>query len=108
MSTLAKLLVVSCSLSMVLLLAYVWPFSRPAVLLPFLPIMVYLRSHSRIVGPVMAVIDRAASKNGLVPVPSSASSSVTAGEDLAQKNAAPAAEALSQKPKKTKSFYQIN
>ena len=98
MSTLAKLLVVSCSLSMVLLLAYVWPFSRPAVLLPFLPIMVYLRSHSRIVGPVMAVIDRAASKNGLVPVPSSASSSVTAGEDLAQKNAAPAAEALSQKP----------
>ena len=88
MSTFTKLLVLGSSLLMVLLLAYVWPFSRPAVLLPFLLVAVYLLNNARVTGPVMAVIDRAASKNGLVPVPSSASSSVTAGQDLAEKTPA--------------------
>lgn len=92
MSTLTKLLVLGSSLLMVLLLAYVWPFSRPAVLLPFLLVALYLLNNARVTGPVMALIDRAASKNGLVPVPSSASSSVTAGQDLAETNPGPAVE----------------
>ena len=79
MSTFTKLLVLSSSLLMILLLAYVWPFSRPAVLLPFLLWMIYLASMARVSRPVMAVVHRAAQRNGLASIPTSTRSSIAAG-----------------------------
>jgi len=72
MSRFCKLLVLASSLLTILLVTYVWPYSRPAVLLPFLFITVYLIGVAEVKAPVMAVIHRAAARNGMVPVPASA------------------------------------
>ena len=86
MSTFAKLLVLASSLLMILLLAYTWPFSRPAVLLPYIFLSMYLISEARVSGPVMTVIHRAAGKAGLVNVPTSARSSMAVGQAISDKD----------------------
>ena len=85
MSIFSKLLVLASLLLTILLLAYTWPFSRPAVLLPVMLLSVYLLNVARVSGPVMAVVHKAAQQAGLVGVPTSAASSVAAGEQLAAK-----------------------
>lgn len=52
-----------------LLLLYVWPFSRPAVMLPLVWWATYLVSRARVYGPVVGLIDEAAENAGFYPVP---------------------------------------
>ncbi len=69
MSVFTKVLLLASSLLTILLLAYVWPFSRPAVLIPIVWWSMYLISKQRLLGPVMNVLQQAADEAGLVPVP---------------------------------------
>ena len=71
MSTFTKLLFLGSTLAMVLMLAYLWPFSRPAVLLPLLPATLYFISLSRVRDPILAVVYRASERVNLLPVPTS-------------------------------------
>jgi hypothetical protein len=54
---------------MVLLLYYVWPFSRPAVLIPLIWWAIYLVNRWKVAWPVMGLIDAAAERAGFYPVP---------------------------------------
>lgn len=69
-----------------LLLLYVWPFSRPAVLIPLTCWAMYLVNKWRVTQPVLGMIDEAAEKAGFVPVYSPGSrkrtSEVEQDEDL--------------------------
>ena len=80
-STFTKVLILASSLLMILLLAYTWPFSRPAVLLPFMWASVFLINMAKVAGPVRAVVHRAAEKTGFVPIPTTAASSVSVGRE---------------------------
>jgi hypothetical protein len=48
---------------------YLWPFSRPALLIPLLLWTMYLANKSVVAGPVLSLIDEAAAKAGFDPVP---------------------------------------
>lgn len=76
MSTFTKLLLVASMPMTILLLAYLWPFSRPAVLLPFVWLSLFAIGLARVKGPVMAVIHDAAGKSGLTPIASTVKTSV--------------------------------
>jgi hypothetical protein len=52
-----------------LLFLYVWPFSRPAILIPLFLWTMYLVNKSVVAGPVLSLIDEAAEKVGFDPVP---------------------------------------
>ncbi|HEY1629247.1 MAG TPA: glycosyltransferase, partial [Tepidisphaeraceae bacterium] len=52
-----------------LLFVYVWPFSRPAILIPLLLWTMYLANKSLVADPVLSLIDEAAEKVGFNPVP---------------------------------------
>ncbi len=52
-----------------LLFLYVWPFSRPAVLIPTSLWTMYLVNKSLVARPVLSLIDEAAEKVGFDPVP---------------------------------------
>jgi hypothetical protein len=86
MSNFTRVLLLGSILLTILLLAYTWPFSRPAVLLPIMWVSVYLIAMAGVTDPVMAVIDQAAKKAGLVCVPTSASSSVSLGREGTKKD----------------------
>ena len=77
MSTFSKLLVLASLLLTILLLAYTWPFSRPAVLLPVMLFSMYLLNTARVSAPVLAVVHKAAQQAGLVGVPSNAASGIS-------------------------------
>ena len=51
-----------------LLLMYVWPFSRPAVLIPLTCWAMYLVNKFRVTQPVLGLIDDAAEKAGYTPI----------------------------------------
>jgi glycosyltransferase involved in cell wall biosynthesis len=52
-----------------LLLLHLWPFSRPAALIPMGWWAMYLVNRHRVTAPVLGLIDAAAEKAGFVPVP---------------------------------------
>ena len=52
-----------------LLLLHLWPFSRPAVLIPVAWWAMYLVNRQRVSSPVLGLIDHAAEKAGFYPVP---------------------------------------
>lgn len=52
-----------------LLFLYVWPFSRPALLIPLLLWTMYLVNKALVANPVLSLIDEAAEKAGFDPVP---------------------------------------
>lgn len=51
-----------------LLLMYVWPFSRPAVLIPLTFWAMYLMNKWRVTQPILGLIDDAADNAGYIPV----------------------------------------
>ncbi|MDP9175413.1 MAG: glycosyltransferase [Planctomycetota bacterium] len=52
-----------------ILLFHLWPFSRPAVLIPLAWWAMYLVNRRRVAAPVLGLIDAAAEKAGFWPVP---------------------------------------
>jgi hypothetical protein len=52
-----------------LLLLHLWPFSRPAALIPMAWWAMFLVNRHRVTAPVLGLIDAAAEKAGFVPVP---------------------------------------
>jgi hypothetical protein len=50
------------------LLYHLWPWSRPAILIPVVWWVIYLISRWRVSGPVMGLIDTAAEKAGFFPI----------------------------------------
>jgi len=68
------LLAASLTLMFVLMFAglpspHLWPFSRPAVLIPMAVWTVFLVSRWRVTGPILGLIDEVAEKSGYFPVP---------------------------------------
>jgi hypothetical protein len=53
-----------------LLLWHLWPFSRPAVLIPMVGWTMYVTNRWRVASPVLGLIDVAAENAGFYPVPS--------------------------------------
>jgi O-antigen biosynthesis protein len=52
-----------------LLLLHVWPFSRPAILIPLAWWTMYVVNKWRVTPPVLGLIDEAAEKAAFLPVP---------------------------------------
>src|SRR5208282_4536564 len=69
-SRFGQVLMVGALILMGLLLLHLWPFSRPAVLIPLAWWAMYLVNRRRVTAPVLGLIDEAAEKAGYVPVPS--------------------------------------
>jgi glycosyltransferase involved in cell wall biosynthesis len=80
MSKFCQVLGVGAMVMAGLLLVDVWPFSRPALLIPLIWWAMYLVNRRRVSAPVLGLIDAAAEKAGFmpVPVPSSAAQPVRA------------------------------
>jgi glycosyltransferase involved in cell wall biosynthesis len=69
MSNFSRVLFVAFNLFSLLLLVNLWPFSRPAVLIPMAGWAMYLWNKWRVSRPVLGLIDTAAEKAGFWPVP---------------------------------------
>jgi hypothetical protein len=67
-----------------LLFLYLWPFSRPALLIPLLLWAMYLANKAVVANPVLSLIDEAAAKAGFDPIPA-----VKPKEKPAQKSEVP-------------------
>jgi len=52
-----------------LLLLHLWPFSRPAALIPIVMVTLYLVDRVRVTRPVLALIATCAERLQFVPVP---------------------------------------
>jgi GT2 family glycosyltransferase len=68
-STFGSVLTFASLLLTGLLFMYLWPFSRPALLIPLLLWTMYLVNKSVVASPVLSLIDEAAEKAGFDPVP---------------------------------------
>jgi O-antigen biosynthesis protein len=68
-SRFGQVLMVGAALLAALLLLHVWPFSRPAVLIPLAWWAMYLVNERRVSAPVLGLIDAAAEKSGYLPIP---------------------------------------
>jgi hypothetical protein len=68
MSNFCLLLMAASLLLAVVLLYRLWPFSRPAVLIPLIWWTIYQLSRWRVSGPVLGLIDTAAEKAGFFPI----------------------------------------
>jgi hypothetical protein len=64
-----------------LLVAHLWPFSRPAVLIPVAWWAMYLVNRRKVSAPVLGLIDAAAEKAGFYPVPAGAGKKQEAVEE---------------------------
>jgi len=62
-------LLVAALILATLLLVRMWPWSRPAVLIPLVWWAMYLVSRRRVTGPILGLIDAAAAEAGYYPVP---------------------------------------
>jgi hypothetical protein len=51
-----------------LLLVHIWPFSRPAVLLPMAVLAMYLVNRWQVTQPILGLIDAAAEQAGFYPI----------------------------------------
>ncbi len=69
MSKFCMVLLVAASMLTLLLLAHLWPFSRPAVLIPLAVYAMYLVNRRKVIDPVVGLIDEAAAGAGFYPVP---------------------------------------
>jgi O-antigen biosynthesis protein len=69
MSNFARVLFVAIGLLTLLVLVHMWPYSRPAVLLPLACWAMYLWNKWRVSRPVLGLIDAAAERAGFYPVP---------------------------------------
>jgi glycosyltransferase involved in cell wall biosynthesis len=69
MSNFSRVLFVAVGLLTLLVLIHLWPFSRPAVLMPLAGWAMYLYNKYRVSRPVLGLIDEAAEKVGFWPVP---------------------------------------
>ncbi len=69
-STFCRVLTVASVVLAGLLFTYVWPFSRPALLIPMAWWTMYLVNRWRVSLPVLGLIDSAAEKAGFDPIPS--------------------------------------
>lgn len=67
-STFCRVLALASLVLAGLLFSYIWPFSRPAVLIPMLLWTMYIVNKSLVAGPVLSLIDEAAEKLGFDPV----------------------------------------
>jgi glycosyltransferase involved in cell wall biosynthesis len=68
-STFWAVLMAACVLLAGILLWHLWPFSRPAVLIPLVWWAMYAINRRMVMGPVLGLIDAAAEKAGYYPVP---------------------------------------
>ncbi len=68
-SRFGQVLMVGTMLLAGLLLLHLWPFSRPAVLIPVGWWAMYLVNRRRVSAPVLGLIDAAAERAGFYPVP---------------------------------------
>jgi len=68
MSTFCKVLMAGSLILMALLFVYVWPFSRPALLIPMVWWTMYLVNNRLVAPPVLSLIDEAAEEAGFYPV----------------------------------------
>jgi glycosyltransferase involved in cell wall biosynthesis len=59
-----------------LLMLHLWPFSRPAVLIPLIGWAMYLVNRRRVSAPCFGLIDAAAEKAGFYPVPAKPAPSI--------------------------------
>jgi glycosyltransferase involved in cell wall biosynthesis len=71
-SRFGQVLMVGTMLLACLLLVHLWPFSRPAVLIPVGWWSMYLVNRRKVSAPVLGLIDAAAEKAGYYPVPAKA------------------------------------
>ncbi|HTW94978.1 MAG TPA: glycosyltransferase, partial [Tepidisphaeraceae bacterium] len=69
MSNFCKLMMAASIVLAVQLLDHVWPFSRPAVLIPLIWFGIYIVNRRHAAGPVMNLIDAAARRAGFDPIP---------------------------------------
>jgi glycosyltransferase involved in cell wall biosynthesis/exo-beta-1,3-glucanase (GH17 family) len=67
-STFCYVLMFAASIMAGLLFLYVWPFSRPALLIPMFLWTMYLVNKSLVSGPVLNLIDEVAERVGFYPV----------------------------------------
>jgi hypothetical protein len=75
MSKFCQTLTVSLCMLSGLLLYHLWPFSRPAALIPVVMAAMYLANKVRVTRPVLSLIDSTASDLGFVAVPRKQASS---------------------------------
>jgi len=68
-SRFGQVLMVGAMILAGLLLLHLWPFSRPAALIPMAWWAMFLVNRHRVTAPVLGLIDAAAEKAGFVPVP---------------------------------------
>lgn len=68
MSRFCQVLTVGALILAGLLLMHVWPFSRPAVLIPLAWWAMYLVNRWKVSGPVLGLIDAVAEKTGFYPI----------------------------------------
>ena len=68
-SRFGQVLMVGAMILAGLLLLHLWPFSRPALLIPLAGWTMYVVNRRRVTAPVLGLIDAAAEKAGYMPVP---------------------------------------
>lgn len=69
MSTFCKVLLAGSFVLAILLMARIWPFSRPAPLIPMAWWAMYLINKQKVTRPVLGLIDHAAEMAGFMPLP---------------------------------------
>jgi GT2 family glycosyltransferase len=69
MSTFCRVLMAACVLLAGILLWHLWPFSRPAVLIPLVWLAMYAINRRMVIAPVLGLVDAAAGRAGYYPVP---------------------------------------
>jgi glycosyltransferase involved in cell wall biosynthesis len=68
MSTFCRVLMAGSLIMMSLLFMYLWPFSRPALLIPMTWWTMFLVNRRAVAGPVISLVDDAAEMAGFYPV----------------------------------------
>ena len=69
MSKFCQVLTIGLSMISFLLLLYLWPFSRPAALIPIVMTTLYLVNRVRVTRPVLGLVDTVAERLKFVAVP---------------------------------------
>jgi len=96
MSKFCQVLCVASLMLSGLLLLHVWPFSRPAVLIPLVWWAMYLVNKWRVSRPVLGLIDASAEKAGFYPVPSKPAPAQSSAAEATKPHAAATARPAAQ------------
>jgi GT2 family glycosyltransferase len=89
MSKFCQVLTIAMTMLAALLLWHLWPYSRPAALIPVVMAAMYLVNRVRILPTVLHLIDDSARKLGFVPVPRKQASSQMMSEAPEEKKPDP-------------------